>query len=367
MSTSLGDLARHLRELEKFTIEVNSLAASVNFDSGSAASVEAAMAAADQHIDEAAGRYNRNPILKKFAQQAKLHQREQILKQAASSRLQHNESADMTPDDVGEYLAEIAETVLELQSADYQTIQRPIKSLARLLRAETVRTLIPSLTHGIDLDAWLDVGRESEGSMVGSAVLAWPDSIEGELGTTILLIERMAEDSAFLDNFSFSFYYAGNNYTSIIRKMVGGLIVPFERKFARYVKAQLQVPRTFPLPSAIMNNITINNSQVGAVQTGNDNVAHVKMSVSQRHTELSESLLKLAEQLKVVDAIQGHDKSEIIELIDDSRSELNKEKPSKAKMTALLSTIGTAVSLVSNVGGAYAAVKTAAALAGFPF
>ena len=368
MSNSLGDLARHLRELEKFTNEVNALAASVNFDAENAASIEAAMAAADQHIDQVAGRYSRNALVKKYARQVKSQIREQILEQAASSRLEHNEDADMTPpDDVRDYLSEIAETVLELQSADYQTIQRPMKTLARLLRAEMVRALILPLTQGIDLKAWLNAGMETQGSMVGSAVLAWPESVEAELGTTILLIERMAEDSAFLDNFSYSFYYAGTNYTSTTRKMVGGLIVPFERKFARHVKAQLQVPRTPTSPSAIMNNITINNSQVGAVQTGNDNVAHVNMSVSQHHTELSESLGKLAEQLKPVDAIPGHDKSEIIELIDDSRAELNKEKPSKAKLTALLSTIGAAVSSVSNLGGAYIAVQTAAALAGFSF
>lgn len=94
MSSSLGDLARHLRELEKFTTEVNALAASVNFDAENAASIEAAMAAADQHIDQVAGRYSRNALVKKYARQVKSQIREQILEQAASSRLEHNEDAD---------------------------------------------------------------------------------------------------------------------------------------------------------------------------------------------------------------------------------------------------------------------------------
>ncbi|MCA1860171.1 hypothetical protein LE191_08595 [Janthinobacterium sp. HSC-3S05] len=357
-----------MQELEKFVAEVNSLAASVEFDATNSTSIEAAMGVADQHVDQVAGRYNRNPLLKEVAQKVKIQLRERILEQAANSRLENNDEADMTQsNDVREYLNEIAEIALELQSSDYQTIQRPMKTLARLLRSDMVGALVTQLTDHIDLDAWLEAGTETQGSMVGSAILSWPDSIEAELGTTILLINRMAEDADFVQNFSFTFYFSGNNYTSTIRKMVGGLIVPFERKFARYVKTKLQVSSSYSPQSAIMNNITITNSQVGVVQTGDFNVAHVEMTVSQNHMQLSESLFKLAEQLKSVEAIPGHDKSEIIELIEDSRSELKKEKPSKAKLSALLPMIGTAVSLVSDLGGAYAAVQTAALLAGFPF
>jgi hypothetical protein len=230
-----------------------------------------------------------------------------------------------------------------------------------------VEALVTQLTHNIDLDAWLKAGRATQGSMIGSAILSWPDSTEEELGTTILLINRMAEDGDFLLNFSSTFYHAGGSYAPTIRKMVGGLIVPFERKFARYVKTKLQLLNSTSPPSAIMNNITINHSQVGVVQTGDSNVAHVGMTVNQSHMQLSESLLKLAEQLKSIDAVPGHDKHEIIEIIEESRSELQKEKPSKAKLGALLPMIGTAVSLVSDLGGAYAAVQTAASLAGFPF
>ena len=368
MKSNVGDLAKYMREVEKFISEVNSIAASIEFESASSTSLEAAMATADQHVDQAASRYNRNPLIKEIALKAKLQFRDQILEQAASNRLAKKTEQDMTQtNDVKDYLDEVGEVALELQSSDYQTIQRPMKTLARLLRSETVSALIPQLTQGIDLDAWLKAGKETQGSMVGSASLDWPDSIDAELGTTILLINRMAEDVDFTQNFSFTFYYAGNNYTATLRKMVGGLIVPFVPKFSRYVKTKLQLPSTYSAQSAIMNNITITNSQVGVVQTGDSNVAHVKMTVSQTHTQLSESLAKLAEQLKMVETIPGHDKGEILDLIEDSRSELQKEKPSKAKLSALLPMIGTALSLVSDVGGAYAAVQTAAALAGFPF
>lgn len=368
MSTNFNDLGKHLRELEAFATDINSMAANVEFDPKNSASIEAAMSAADQHIDQVAGRYTRNLLVKEFAQTAKSQIREQILEQAANLRLENKDDSDMTlHNEVVEHLNEAAETVLELQSADYQTIQRPMKSLARLIRSPILDPIVAPLTEGIDLDAWLKAGFDTQGGMVGSAVLCWPDSTEAQLGTTVLLIQRMAEDSGFMENFSFTFYYAGNQYTSTLRKMVGSVIVPFERKFARYVKAKFQLSSSYSQPTPVMNNITITNSQVGAVQTGESSVARVSMSGNQNHLELSESLLKLAEQLKVIGAIPGHDKDEILNLIEDSRSELAKEKPSKAKLNALLPIISGAVGLVSDVGGAFAAVQAAARLAGFPF
>ncbi len=326
------------------------------------------MATADQYIDHAAGRFVRNPMVAKFAIAAKSQIREQILEQAANLRLKDKEKTDMTSHDgVVEHLNEIAETVLELQSADYQTIQRPMNALARLIRAPILESVVSPLIDGINLDAWLEAGYETQGSMVGSAVLGWPDNLEAELGTTLLLIHRMAEDSDFMQNFSFTFYHSGNQYTPTLRKMVGSVIVPFNRKLARYVKSKLQISNSHSQHSPVMNNITITNSQVGAVQTGASSNAQVNMGGSQNHIQLAESLSKLTEQLKLIADIPGHDKDEILGLIEDSQSELGKEKPSKAKLSALIPAIVQAVGLVSDVGGAVAAVQIAAQAIGISF
>lgn len=365
MGNDFKNLANRLKELQAFTVDINLMAASVQYDAMNPSSIEVAMAAADQQFDVAAGRYARNPLVEKVAESAKSNIREQILMQAATVRLaKKGELVMKQKSDMIELLDEIEEAVLELQSADYQTIQRPMNTLVRLINSPMLDSIIKHLTEGIDLEAWLQSGRDSQGSMVGSAVLDWPDNSEAELGTSVLLINRLAEDSNFMQQFSFTFYHAGNQYTATLRKMVGSLIVPFNRRFARYVKAKLEISNS---TTPVMTNITITNSQVGALQAGDSNVAHVGSVSNSMHAALFESLAKLGETLEKVDIIPGYDKEEILELIADSRKELAKDKPSKIKLSALLPVIGAATAVISDVGGAVAAVQAAAALLGLPF
>lgn len=366
MRIDFKDLGKHLRELEAFVAAINSSPTNIEVDAVNPASIEAAMAASDNYIDQAASRYDRNSLVKDYADAAKLNFREKILEKMTSLRLENKEKIDMTShNEVLDLLSEIKETVLELQAADYQTIQRPMSSLARLINSSPLRPIVDPITENIDLENWLQVGRETQEGMVGSAILPWPDTIEAELGMSILLIDRMAKDSSFMRSFSFTFYYAGNQQTAAFRKMVGGVIIPFDRKFARYVKAKLQIPGSQTPEGTFMNTINITNSQVGAVQTGASSVAHVGMSVNQSHVQLAENLSKLADQLKQVENIPGHDKEEILELIEDSRSELGKEKPSKSKLTAFLPMILTAAGLITEVGAAVESVRSAAATLGF--
>lgn len=365
MSNSFEGLAKSIKEVEKFLADVNSMVATVEFDAHNPASIEAAMAQADQHYDLIANRYSRNPLVANIAQNTKSNIRAQILEHASKLRSEANDESGMKPtSEIIELLGEIEDVVLELQSADYQTIGRPMNTLARLVRSPALEVVIKPLTEGIELDSWIEQGQETQGGTVGSAVLKWPESTDAELGTTILLIYRLAEDSHFMQNFAFTFYHAGNHYSSTLRKMVGGLIVPFNRKFARYIKAKMQISNT---TSPVMNNITITNSHVGAVQTGDSNVAHVSLVGNSSYVQLSDSLAKLAAELKTVESIPGHDKDEILEIIEDSRKELGKEKPSKTKLGALLPAIGGAVSLISEMAGAVTAVQTAAAALGLPF
>lgn len=366
MSIDFKDLGKHLRELEAFVAAINSSPANIEVDAVNPASIEAAMAASDNHIDQAASRYFRNSLVKDYADAAKINFREQILEKMASLRLENKEKIDMTShNEVLDHLSEITETVLELQAADYQTIQRPMSSLARLIHSSTVSSIVDQITENIDLENWLQVGYETRGGMVGSAILPWPDNIEDELGLSVLLIDQMAKDSSFMRSFSSTFYYAGSQHTATFRKMVGGVIIPFNRKFARYVKAKLQISSSQNPEGTFMNTINITNSQVGAVQTGASSVAHVGMNVSQKHVQLAETLSKLADQLKQVENIPGHDKEEILELIEDSRSELGKDKPSKSKLSAFLPMILTAAGLITDVGSAVESVRSAAATLGF--
>ena len=73
---------------------------------------------------------------------------------------------------------QITNAVLDLQNAQLQSYDRPLKTLARLLRHPDLASANAALTQGLDLDAFLAESERSQGGMMGSAKLAWPDDPE---------------------------------------------------------------------------------------------------------------------------------------------------------------------------------------------
>lgn len=135
-------------------------------------------------------------------------------------------------------LKQITDVIFDLQSADYNNFDKHIKKLSRLLHSPELGSITKRLTAGIDLDGWIEAGLRTRGGMAGSAKLDWPDEVEKELGTAILLIDRFAEKGSHdALNFAHEFYYAGNNLSSNLRSLTTQLIVPFARDYIGYVKA----------------------------------------------------------------------------------------------------------------------------------
>src|SRR5690349_18981331 len=111
--------------------------------------------------------------------------------------------------------AQINNAILDLQGADYQTFERPLKSLARLLQHSDLKEINSTLTEGLDLD--LVLGRQTpRGGMVGSDKLNWPDDPNQVLGLTFLLIQRFADDPDFMVDL-------GHTYFSSSQKTIGSV------------------------------------------------------------------------------------------------------------------------------------------------
>lgn len=134
--------------------------------------------------------------------------------------------------------AEINNAVLDLQSAQLQTYERPLKRLSQLLKHPDLRSYNDELTSGLDLEAFIDAGKNSGGSMVGSSTLPWPDDANQELGLTILLIEKFGSDPNYAIDFSHDFYYAGTKVINSIHALTGQLIIPFVRDYKNFVRAR---------------------------------------------------------------------------------------------------------------------------------
>lgn len=130
---------------------------------------------------------------------------------------------------------QINNAVLDLQSAQLQSYERPLKTLGRLLRHPDLEAANKSLTEGLDLEAFLKESEASQGGMVGSGRLAWPDSQEQTLGLTLLLIEKFAQNPDYMAHFGHQYFYSGRKIVAGVQAITGQMIIPFARDYKNYV------------------------------------------------------------------------------------------------------------------------------------
>ncbi|NEH20610.1 hypothetical protein GQQ13_19445 (plasmid) [Pantoea agglomerans] len=125
--------------------------------------------------------------------------------------------------------------VFDLQRADFQNYQQPLKQLARLLKSDALKEVNKRLTQNANLDGFITKSWDSESSMAGSAVLQWPEEPGGDLGLKLLLIEKMVADNNFAFNFCHTFFYDRRPIESV-RKFTSSLLVPFIRDYQQYIE-----------------------------------------------------------------------------------------------------------------------------------
>ena len=134
---------------------------------------------------------------------------------------------------------QINNAVLDLQSAEYQTYERPLKRLAKLLHDPALEEINRELTVIVNLDSFLAENGSRVSGMVGSDKLDWPDDLKQTLGLTWLLIQKLASDENFAFQFSHHYYSSGSSkIVPGLRSMTGQLIIPFVRDYAEYVRAK---------------------------------------------------------------------------------------------------------------------------------
>lgn len=139
---------------------------------------------------------------------------------------------------VGAALAEMNNAILDLQQADYNTFERPLKKLAAALNADELQQVNETLKAAVDFDAFVE-GSNQGGSMVGSASLEWPDEKEREFGLILKLIDRGAADPRWLMNFGHHWFYDGSKLIAGIRKLTKSVIIPFGRDYKGYVLSRV--------------------------------------------------------------------------------------------------------------------------------
>jgi len=137
----------------------------------------------------------------------------------------------------GDLFEQINNAVLDLQAADYQGVQRPLRQLSKLLKHPDLDAINQVLTEGVDVDAFLQASEQANN---GFGQLKWPDDARVDLALRLLIVRKLGEpDSGFAFQFSHA-YYAGGSSKVIagFQGMNRSLIMPFVRDYKTYVLSQ---------------------------------------------------------------------------------------------------------------------------------
>ncbi|CAA2137667.1 TIR domain-containing protein [Methylobacterium bullatum] len=149
--------------------------------------------------------------------------------------------------------SQINNAVLDLQSAQLQSYDRPLRRLAGLLSHPDLAAANEEITKDIDLDDFLKKSEETQGGMVGSANLLWPEDQKQTLGLTLLLIRSFAENPDLMAQIGHTYYYSGSKIMSGVHSVTGQMIIPFARDYKAYVlsKGSAQPKLVRPLSNRI--------------------------------------------------------------------------------------------------------------------
>ncbi|AMR80497.1 hypothetical protein A2G96_21870 [Cupriavidus nantongensis] len=128
---------------------------------------------------------------------------------------------------------------------------------------------------------------------------------------------------------------------------------------------EMMTKRSRPAPAPVpASNTYIFHSPVGAVQTGDNSVAHIQQSADQSQLAGLKSALEavLAELTKA--NLPEDEREEAKELVRTTIAETEKQKPNKLSLKSLLGGIATTMQTLGSTSDAYTAVKAAATVAG---
>lgn len=145
---------------------------------------------------------------------------------------------------------QINNAVLDLQSADFQSYQRPLRQLSRLLDHDDLKSVNEVLVKGVDLDAFLTASEATQGGMVGSAELLWPEDQREDLAIRLLLVRKVGENPDFAFPFSHTFFAGnGTKVMTSINAMTRQLIIPFVRDYKAHVLVRGRTEMKLVLPT----------------------------------------------------------------------------------------------------------------------
>ncbi|MDP3340774.1 nucleotide-binding protein [Frigidibacter sp.] len=144
---------------------------------------------------------------------------------------------------------QINNTLLDLQQSDLQSYPAQVKRLGRLLQNEELQPFNSALTEKVNLDEFIASSERTQGGMVGSAELVWPEDDKQILGLRLLLIVKFSENPEYMAEFGYTFFWTGSKkIMSGVHAVISQIIIPFFRDFKDYVEGDGRLNPTLILP-----------------------------------------------------------------------------------------------------------------------
>lgn len=245
----------------------------------------------------------------------------------------------------------INNALFDMQAATSQTFEQHFLTYARLLADESLQHINNQLTANLDVDQFLEVSSRSQGSMVGSARLAWPESADEVLGLRWLLVQKLVREPRKLLDFAHTYYTVGRNINDELHSLTRQLLIPFARDYKDYVMA-LEQPKlktfagssvgggTVPPSTQITYHINGNN-----IRVNNQSVDNSINSVTMNSTVMN-YIRELRNEVQRAH-LSEEQRASAVEVVDEVESQIASGKPKRAILAPLLASLPAIESITS--------------------
>ena len=249
----------------------------------------------------------------------------------------------------------INNALLDMQASTSQTFEQHFLTFARHLADSSLQSLNQRLAADLDVERFLSESSKTQGSMIGSARLAWPVEADEVLGLKWLLIQKFAREPRQLLSFAHTFYTVGRNVTGELHSLTRQLLIPFGRDYKDFVMTVEDPAGTNSGALAtsgeaqraaqhITYNISGSNARVNNHSMDNSvNTVTMSSAVSNQIQALRGEIQRAP--------LTADQKAEAVEVVDEVEAQIASGKPKKGVVSALLASLP-AIQSITTIGKA---------------
>lgn len=251
--------------------------------------------------------------------------------------------------------------LFDMQAATSQTFEQHFRTFARLVADSSLELLNQTLTANLDVERFLEASSRSQGGMVGSARLAWPESSDEVLGLQWLLVQKLAREPQDLFSFAHTYYTAGRNFTGELHSLTRQLLIPFARDYKDYVMSK-ERSEVVPSSSSVSGDTGSSPAHITYHINGNNaRVNHQSIDNSVNSVTINSTVMNCIRDLR--DEIQRAPLSEqqrgsALEVVDEVEAQIASGKPKQTILAALLASLPAIESITSIGNNLLEALKT---------